>query len=333
MKTAFLIGGSGYIGSNILKVFLEKNKFEKYLVYDIKPLLGFEEYIDKGIVVYKNVDVRCNLPDIDFDIDPKETWLFNLAAIHREPGHEFREYFDTNIPGAKNVVEFAKKYSISNIFFTSSIAPYGKSLAQTTENSPLYPETGYGISKALAEEIHKNWAVKDKTRRLIIVRPSVIYGPHDPGNVYRMIKALKKGTFILPNGGNVIKAYGYIYGLVDSIEFTMAKKEKSLIIYNYAENPLLTLNQMTKAAKAKLGYSKPTISLSVMLLSFLARLIQIGSKLIGKESEIHPVRVRKAGFPTNIKPLYLIQNDFDFKYGFEKSLDHWISIAPEDFSN
>lgn len=332
MKTAFLLGGSGYIGGNILKRFLGEKRFEKYFVFDIRPLVGFDEYIKNGIVVYKNVDVRSELPQIDFELDPKESWIFNLAAIHREPGHDFREYFDTNIPGAENTVQFAEQCRIQNIFFTSSIAPYGKSRSQTSEKSPLYPETGYGISKAMAEQIHQAWLAKDnERRRLIIVRPSVIYGPHDPGNVYRMIKALKKGTFILPNGGDVIKAYGYVYGLVDSIEFTMAKKNESLIIYNYAENPLLNLRDMTKVAKKKLGYTKPTLKLSVKMLSLLARIIQIGTKIIGKESEIHPVRVKKAGFPTNIKPGYLIESGFHFKYGFDNSIDHWISVAPEDF--
>lgn len=44
----------------------------------------------------------------------------------------------------------------------------------------------------LAEKIHQIWLSKSKDRRLVIVRPSVIYGPHDPGNIYRTIKALKK---------------------------------------------------------------------------------------------------------------------------------------------
>src|SRR5690606_25460938 len=140
-------------------------------------------------------DVREAIPPLDFEISPKESWIFNLAAVHREPGHGFREYFNTNIPGAENAIKLAELCKIHNIFFTSSIAPYGKSLEQTSEKSPLYPETGYGISKTIAENIHKNWLAKDQlNRRLVIVRPSVIYGPHDPGNVHRMIKALKRGT-------------------------------------------------------------------------------------------------------------------------------------------
>tara|TARA_R110002012_G_scaffold66614_1_gene174112 strand:- start:195677 stop:196687 length:1011 start_codon:yes stop_codon:yes gene_type:complete len=331
-KTAILIGGSGYIGRHILKRFLKVGIFDKYLIYDIESLIGFQDEIDKNTIEFIYGDVRDRLTLPNFKIDNQDSWIFNLAAIHREPGHNFNEYFDTNIPGANNVCELAESLSIKNIFFTSSIAPYGRSMEQKSEKSPLYPETGYGISKALAEEIHKSWLAKDETdRRLVIVRPSVIYGPKDPGNVYRMIKALKKGTFILPNGGNVIKAYGYVFGLVDSILFTMGKKDENLIVYNYAENPLITLKEMTSVAKNKFDFTKKTLSLPVPFLAFLAGLIQIGSKLIGKKSDIHPVRVRKAGFPTNIKPGYLISQGFNFKYDFESSLEHWQSVSPKDF--
>ena len=279
-KTAVIIGGSGYIGRNLLTRLISDDIFDDYVVMDIRPLEGFESEIKSKRVVFCNADVREELPIITRRINREESWIFNFAAIHREPGHDFREYF----------------------------------------------------AKALAEQEHQKWLHRDfENRRLIIVRPSVIYGPHDPGNVYRMIKALKKGTFILPNGGLVIKAYGYVYGLIDSILFTMDKNDESLIIYNYAENPLGNLKEMTQIAKQKLGYSKHTFSVSTTLLVFVARIIQACSIILGKKSDIHPVRVKKAGFPTNIKPQYLIDNGFEFKYDFERSLEHWRDTAPEDF--
>jgi nucleoside-diphosphate-sugar epimerase len=331
-KTAIIIGGSGYIGTNLLKHLLANNRFEHYIVMDIKPLKGFEDEISSGRLEYMFADVRKELPNLGRVLDGKESWVFNFAAVHREPGHEFREYFDTNVPGAIHINAFAERLEIMNIFFTSSIAPYGRSMNQSTEKTNLYPETGYGISKALAEQTHQKWLERDKqNRRLIIVRPSVIYGPNDPGNVYRMIKALKRGTFILPNGGKVIKAYGYVHGLIDSMLFTMDTIDEPQIIYNYAENPLVPLKEMTKIVKRKLGYSKPTLSVSTTILAFIAGVYQILVKLTGKKTDIHPVRVKKAGFPTNIKPQYLIDNGFEFKYGFEKSLEHWKTVAPEDF--
>lgn len=313
----------------MLSVFLEENSFDSYIVCDINELIGFE---NEARVSYLKIDVREEITiKIENQIDVENSWIFNFAAIHREPGHDYKEYFDTNIPGAENINQFARNTGIKNLYFTSSIAPYGRSLFERTEKSTLYPETAYGISKALAEKIHQGWLAEDKTRRLIIVRPSVIYGPNDPGNVYRMIKSLKNGTFVLPDGGKVIKAYGYVYGLIESMQFVMQKKGERLIIYNYAEHPLTDLKGMTSIAKNELNYKKPTLCIPTFFLVVIAGVIQVLTKIIGKKSSIHPVRVKKAGFPTNIRPQYLIDNNFEFKYNFKESLVDWKNREPLDF--
>ncbi len=328
MKVAFLFGGSGYISYFLMTRFIEINRFDRYIIYDIKPPVYFDNLPLNAQYIF--CDVRNTIANFDEAFNPSESWVFNLAAVHREPGHDSHEYFDTNINGAKNINDFADKMNLTNLFFTSSIAPFGKSKEVRTETSQLYPETPYGISKAMAELIHSNWLSNNPSKRLIIVRPSVIYGPKDPGNIYRTIKALKNGFFVLPNGGNVVKAYGYVYGLVDSILFTMEKKERQ-ITYNYAEHPLLNLKQMTLEIKKELNYNKPTLSLPTSVLAIIAGIIQVLYRIIGKKSDIHPTRVRKAGFPTNIRPQYLIDHDFPFQYEFVKSLRHWKSMEQNDF--
>lgn len=330
MKICIIFGGSGYIGSKIVERFLESRRFDKIIQVDIQePTIPFED------VDFIKADVReslLTLPISKDNIDLENSWIFNLAAIHREPGHEQQEYFDTNIKGAEHVTEFADKIGIKNIFFTSSIAPYGRSLEERTEKSMLYSETPYGISKGYAEKIHQIWQTKED-KRLIICRPSVIYGPGDPGNILRMIKAIKSGMFFYPGNPNIIKGYGYIYGLLDSIEFTCFEKNEKFITYNYAENPIVPMKELGKIIQDVLEIKKtiPTIPMSALVV--IASILQIIGKPFGKFSSIHPVRVKKAGFPTNVKPQYLIDNGFEFKYGFEKSLKHWISISPKDFQN
>ena len=71
--------------------------------------------------------------------------------------------------------------------------------------------------------------------------------------------------------------------------------------------------------------------INIKIIFLLATFYYFLKKIIGGETDIHPVRLRKLVFPTNIKPKYLIDNKFEFKYDYEKALKHWIKTSPEEF--
>ena len=255
-------------------------------------------------------------------------WIFNFAAVHREPGHEPHEYYDTNLHGARNVCAFAVASGCQNLYFTSSIASYGPTTGPTSEASPNYPKTPYGITKHAAELIHEVWLRSVEGRRLIVCRPGVIYGPGDPGNILRMIRAVKKGRFFFPGDAGIRKSYGYIFGLLESIDFMMARAEPHLI-YNYVERETEPLRELVRLSGEAVGRKGSVVRLPITALVMAAHVVQ---KLTGGKSPIHPVRVRKAATPTHIVPQRLIDLGFDFKYDFASSLQHWKKIAPEDFA-
>ena len=80
---------------------------------------GIVEKIDN--VEYVRIDVRKPI-SLNFTPTPDDI-IFNLAAVHRTPGHQDEEYFETNIRGAENVTAFAEQYGINKIVFIGSIAP------------------------------------------------------------------------------------------------------------------------------------------------------------------------------------------------------------------
>lgn len=91
MKKTIIFGGAGYIGSKLATYFIENNRFDKIIIADIEPLKDeFLESSDK--IEYHICDVRNDIPT---QIGEGVEWIFNFAAIHREPGHEHWEYFDT----------------------------------------------------------------------------------------------------------------------------------------------------------------------------------------------------------------------------------------------
>ena len=319
-RHAIIFGGTGYIGIRLARYLLDEG-WSQVLLADIKPA---RDPLPSG-VEYVACDVRHAIAD---QIGQQGAdWLFNFAAVHREPGHEFREYFDTNIPGAKNVCAYADLVGCKNILFTSSIAVYGEITRPTDESFAPYPDTGYGISKLCAELIHDGWQSRDPARRLVIVRPGVVYGPGDPGNILRMVRALQKGIFVMPGDGSVRKSYAYIYGLLESMNFMMTRAEPSLC-YNYVERETETLAELVRTISSQMGIRRLRLRIPTQMLVSIAGIAQL---VTGGRSPIHPVRVRKAAQSTHIVPAELVRLGFDFRYDFAHSLRHWLSVAPEDF--
>ena len=320
-RNAIVFGGTGYIGVR-LATHLKERGWGRVVLADIKPPA---QALPDG-VSFARCDVRR--PIADQIGTHSADWIFNFAAVHREPGHEFEEYFDTNLPGARNVCAHAEKISCNRLLFTSSIAVYGEITGPTDESVSTYPDTGYGISKLCAELIHEAWQTADVARRLVIVRPGVVYGPGDPGNILRMIRAIQKGIFVMPGDGSVRKSYAYIYGLLESMEFMMSRPEQYLC-YNYVERETECLAELAGSVASELGIRRPRLRVPTSALVGVARIAQI---LSGGKSPIHPVRVRKASQSTHIVPAELGRLGFEFRYAFARSLKHWRSIAPEDFA-
>lgn len=321
MSCCVIFGGAGYIGTHLAKHFLKTGRFTHIHIADIRPssLEGMP-----GITT-SITDVRQPIP---IGLVPEQPeWIFNLAAVHREPGHEPWEYYDTNLNGAHSACVYADTVGCDNIFFTSSLSVYGPTLKPTDENCPKHPTTPYGGSKYPAEFIHRQWYANKRGRRLLVTRPGVLYGPGDPGNIMRMIKAINQGYFAYPGSPSVHKSYGYIFGFINSVDFVMDSGQ-STVTYNYSENPTQPLKELVACIKKHLRCRAISFPIPLWVLLPIATLVQ---KIWGSRNPVHPVRVRKAGTSTHIVPQKLVDMGFDFKYDFLRSLEHWCSVAPEDF--
>ncbi|HTH48840.1 MAG TPA: NAD(P)-dependent oxidoreductase [Candidatus Limnocylindria bacterium] len=321
MQSCVILGGTGYIGWRWAQRLARTGRFDRIVVADRKPPQG---PLPPG-VEFATCDVRKPLGAQLPPLQPE--WIFNFAAVHREPGHERLEYFETNLPGARQAIEYAEAVGCSRMLFTSSIAVYGPTSGPTDEQSPTTPTSAYGISKLTAEWMQRTWQAASPGRRLLICRPGVIYGPNDPGNILRMVRAVKKGYFFFPGSRNLLKSYGYIEGLLDSFEFVMQGPAPQLT-YNYVERETEPLGRLVELVQAHLGKRVPTFAVPLPLLQMAAALVQVATR---GRSAIHPARVRKVATSTHIVPRVLVAAGFEFRYDFGRSLKDWSAAAPEDF--
>lgn len=164
----------------------------------------------------------------------------NFAAVHREPGHEGYEYYECNLLGAENVCDWAERVGCNKMIFSCSIAPYGLSEEVRDERSIPIPTTAYGSSKLAAEKIHQIWQAKEERRQLVIVRPGVVFGPGEGGNVSRLIKAVRKRYFFYMANRDTRKAGIYVKELCRAMLWVLnSEKSKAdgVSLFNMSMNP------------------------------------------------------------------------------------------------
>ncbi|MGH9877596.1 MAG: NAD-dependent epimerase/dehydratase family protein, partial [Nitrososphaerales archaeon] len=180
MTCAVIFGGTGFIGTFFAEHLLATDSFSKVYLFDKELLEAKSSKYRKGLVQGLS-QTEIVVGDVRQEIawQPQEnvTLIANLAAVHREPGHEDFEYYETNLLGAENICAWAERVGCDDIIFTSSISPYGPSDQQKNECSLPVPTTAYGGSKLVAEKIHQTWLARDSDKRhLVIVRPGVVFG-------------------------------------------------------------------------------------------------------------------------------------------------------------
>ncbi len=320
-----IFGGSGFIGMHLIHLLKDECIKEGDKIYDLDIVMPGEEGVVPGIVErnegveYIRLDVR---KPIEFDFTPTpDDIIFNLAAVHRTPGHKDYEYFETNMKGAENVVAFAEKTGIRKILFTSSIAPYGAAEELKSEDTLPTPNTPYGISKLVAEKTHIAWAEKDPTRELTIVRPGIVYGKGEHGNMTRLYKGIKGRYYFYAGRKDTIKACIYVKELVRFFKYRMIDNSfPGEDVINCTFEPAYTIETICEAIKSATGLKRKIPKVNGKLLMGVARIV---GPLGGKKVGIHPARVKKLMVSTNISGKKLAGTGYKFHYSLEESFRDW----------
>lgn len=340
MKSVVIFGGTGFIGTHLAQTLLAFDLAETIFLVDFKlpsdlPYAArLQSALRSGKVVYVEHDVRR--PVASALLPQQADVIFNLAAVHREPGHAVREYFETNLLGAENVCAWARDVGCGTIVFTSSISPYGPSEESKTEESLPIPETAYGSSKLAAEKIHLAWQSAGMGRQLLVLRPGVVFGPGEGGNVTRLVRSLMKGYFVYLGNRSTIKAAGYVKELCLVALFAVRRLKETgapFLLVNFTMDPPPTMEQMVQAIlKAGEKRRRPVSVPRSLLLALSYPLSGLG-RLLRVSFPIDPVRVRKLIRSNNVLPEQLRSLNYEYTYTLESAFRDWKQDAPEDFAS
>ena len=275
-----IIGGSGFVGTNLCRQLAKKN--QNFEIIDIKPSNQFPEKSKFG-------DVR-NLNTLRTSVTGNV--VINLAAVHRDNVQDKIEYYQTNVDGAKNVAKVCTEKNITKIIFTSSVAVYGFAKPGADEGAKCEPFNPYGESKLLAEDELRLWQKSEKNS-LIIVRPTVVFGEGNRGNVFNLLSQISSSKFLMIGGGENKKSLAYIQNLVAFLQDCITSTE-DYGLHNYIDTPNLSMNEIIRRVRYKLkGKNSVGPRLPLFVGFLIGYLADFASLIIGKTLLFSSIRMKK----------------------------------------
>lgn len=305
MKIA-ITGGSGFIGQRL------KQELEQ---------AGHECVI---------IDIRHSTPvDIlDFPalVDAMQGCqaIYHLAAEHRDDVFPRSRYYDVNVKGTRYVATAADKCGITRLIFVSSFAVYGLNAQTPDEQTQPAPFNDYGESKLEGEQVLRDWLIYNKQANLTIVRPTVVFGEGNRGNVHTLINQIAQGKFLMVGNGANKKSMAYVGNVASFLHFLLDRHEKGEI-YNYCDAPDYTMNRLVRTAAQKLGREKPHLSLPYALGLSAGYACDIVARISGKKLPISAVRVQKFCADTTCSSEKAQQAGFKPPYTMEEGLTRFIA--------
>ena len=315
-------GGFGFIGGYICRELV--NNGWKVRVLDIQNKADRPEFNLNGLEYVigdiRDYDAVANaLEEVDL--------IIHLAAKHRFFGISEEEFYSVNVSGTDVILKAASQKVIKSLIFYSSVAVYGDQNLPTTEETVPLPNSPYGVTKLEAEKLIRAWVSEHDERRAIIIRPTVVFGPRNRGNVFRLIRQIEKGLFLPVGSGDNIKSVAYVENLVDATMFTYERIAKGVTVYNYADEPHKPFRQIVgeiyrlikkPCPKNPLPLKPVLIALKPVDLAFRLFnkdfVVTTAIKKMNKATHHQAIKVRQTGF----KP------DFTIEDGLSKMVDWYI---------
>ncbi len=308
-------GGSGFIGSRLVSELLAKGHVVRIL--DKIKSTKYPEICQIG-------DVRD--PDAVDSAVRNTDLVYHLAAEHRDDVRPISLYYDVNVEGTRTVAEACSANGVSRLVFTSSVAVYGLNAGSPSEDTPANPFNDYGRSKLQGEDVLRQWAAEHPETSLTIVRPTVVFGEGNRGNVFNLVNQIVSGRFMMVGDGTNRKSMAYVGNVAAFLTFIGESGLSGIRILNYVDKPDLSMNELVGQVRTYLGTS-PASPFTIPYRIGMAggACLDMLASLTGKSFPISRVRVAKFCADTTISVDVLKTTGFSPPYSLEKGMELFLT--------
>ena len=312
-----IIGGSGFVGSRLIE--LLKTEPSKY---DCRNIDLLPSHFHNDITTIG--DVR-NPDDLSRQLKGTDLVIL-LAAQHRDDVSPVSLYYDTNVEGMKNTLKAMEANGVKRIIFFSSVAVYGLNKDNPDESHAPDPFNHYGKSKWQAEEVLRHWFETHPDWNIDIVRPTVIFGERNRGNVYNLLKQISSGKFLMVGKGTNYKSMAYVGNIVAFVRFLIDNVTQGYNVFNYIDKPDKNMNDLVATVSTVLNKQIPSTHFPYWLGMLGGYGFDLLAKVTGKKLAISSVRVKKFCATTKFDATKAHSSGFSAPYSIDEGLKNTLEF-------
>ena len=262
-KKYCITGGSGFIGSNLIRII--KKIAENSVILNVDK----KKPIDKSQQEYwQECDLNNYKTTKEVICDFNPDYIIHLAADVTMDGKSLEDY-KTNTKGVENIINILGCLANNITLLVASTQHVKKpgSFIYTSKNK--YSPLGlYGKSKVITEDLIKK---SDLKQNWFIFRPTLIWGPGNLIMANTIFNYINKNIYYHPKKDNTVRSYGYIDNACNQILnlCTLDSKQIKNRVFYIADSNLLQLEWISLANRLMDKGELKTIPSSILkILSF-----------------------------------------------------------------
>ena len=272
-------GATGFIGRNLCVRLLAEG-------YRVRG--AFRSAIP---IVNELADVEwMRVADVGPDTDWTEAlgdvqYVVHLAALAHQIGKRgegrLEEFMCVNAKGTRRLAEqSASVHTLRRLIYISSIgAVCSLSADRITEATPCRPDTDYGRSKLAGESAIQETLSQE--RDWCIFRPTLVYGPGNPGNMARLLRLIQTGLPLPLASVNNRRSFIFVENLVDAIVKALSQSSASRRIFLLSDGQDVSTPELIRILAEQAGYPARLVPCPVSLLQVTARVGDSIESLLG----------------------------------------------------
>lgn len=265
-------GASGLIGRAVTENLIAKNSYEiKVQVRDpLQARSAVGSVIDFTKVRLEEGDFT-RMGDREMrHLARNVNTVIHAAGLVHKPDAPYQEYEVVNVRATQALAEAAAQSGVDTFVFISSSAVYGPGpFENVSETAPLKGVTPYAVSKMSSEQWLATFS--GNIPRIVVLRPSLVFGEGDRGNLLNLIRSVKEQKYKHVGGGEAGKSVIYSKDLAHGISLILEAVPPGFHIFNLSNPQPVSVKQLTEEIAGCLGLPAKIASVPTGLLKFGAK--------------------------------------------------------------